>query len=405
MLRTLNKIAGSAVGAVLYPLKALILSAVFIFATLGLALGAIVILPIFFTVVAVENSEDKFFSGLLTWLFTSFILLILVPLITLGLLVVEIYFGVEDFFKSLFLGFTDGFENGLFFHVLKRALFDFAVFNRGIAVIRTALNELSAQGSPGINDDGLAELYQDFNLSEKVNHSFEALSEVELEQARGIKELAKLVEKYESLHGRLSVLDAAMTSRTSEQDWLDDDVDNGGVEDEVVSNMPILEPALLVKKYQDTEGVWRVINTKIIDKPSMEKWLKQHNSHPVTRESMTQADPCIVDGVERQTCYKIRPYQNMNDAEELIECSLVIREAIQGNRLMNTKNARASAQLTEVIVQDNASSLPSIEQTVTGLRAYIVNTLWGEPRAYVQDSTNPAPNDQESYGYINYSSK
>ncbi len=97
--------------------------------------------------------------------------------------------------------------------------------------------------------------------------------------------------------------------------------------DDEILMLEITKPALLVKQYQDEQGRWRVIpnRTIIIDKPSWDEWLSKNNSHPITREPMDKAKS---EGIYQITRYRIRPYANKNDSQELIEATIAIRQKL-----------------------------------------------------------------------------
>lgn len=325
-------------------------------------------IPIFAAVLtALLADQLKFTSALFAWLFAGAISIVVFPIgIVIDIFRIT-YNGIIDLFRSVIFGARDGYEGGLFFHVLNRFIFDFVVFSSNLQRSVATLVGFAGSQNNALNAEAFNILYQAdadvvdyFNLQD-VPHSslsevpdlherpqakkveFNPLSLDELQQAQGIANmLGEIVPAYKSLHERLTNLNEDIATRGNHSNA---DLEN--IMDEVMM-VAITEPALLVKQYQDEHGNWRVIpdRTKIIDKPSLEKWLSQKNSHPETRESMDNANSETIAGVSRITRYRIRPYISMNDAQELIEASITIRKKIQEVNPANIQVGQVVAGLT-----------------------------------------------------------
>ncbi|MBA2710068.1 MAG: hypothetical protein H0U57_05715 [Tatlockia sp.] len=342
----LNKLLGSAAGLILYPIKSLLITLVLIALNLVLLPLLLIGVPIAFAVICVAMAEGSFISrftgAIFTWLLVGTVSIVVFPVMTLLLTASYVINGTFDFFKSVHFGLQDGYQGGLFFNVINRLLFDILVFNTSL---QRGIVSFSAyfRGQNPIAAEGLNALYQEedvmnyFNLEDIPRSSVSRIPELheqpqaviqfnpltidELQQTEKISALmGNVVAAYKSLDERLTALDEDMASRTD----IETDLDN--VMDEVIM-VSIKTPCLLVKQYQDEQGRWRVIpdRTKIIDKPSWDTWLGQNNCHPETREQMDNARSEVVNGENKLTRYRIRPYTNKNDSQELIEASLAIR--------------------------------------------------------------------------------
>lgn len=355
MFEFLNKIFGSLAALILYPIKSVLVS-------LGLVLLYLMLIPIFviglpillatlFAALVYENSGlGALITALFTFAISGLLSIVFFPLLFAATIIYTIYQGIFDFFRAARFGIQDGYEQGLFFHVLNRFLFDIVIFSSGLQrqiaqlsqLSQLLLNEDNGHVINALNEqDDLADY---FDLADVPHSSLEQIPELheqpkpqkvafqplsidELQQAKGISDLiggGKIVSAYESLHQRLTELNADLATRGKNEDL---GLEN--VMDEVMF-VEIKEPALLVKQYKDENGKWRVIpdRTKIIDKPQFEKWLSQKNAHPETREKMNDANPEVIDEISRETRYRIHPYTNMNSSQELIEASRLIRRKL-----------------------------------------------------------------------------
>jgi hypothetical protein len=393
MFQFLNKLLGATAGIILYPLKSLLITLGFIALHIIFLPILLIGFPILVAVLAAITAESaRFTAALFAWLISGTISIIVFPVLILLSTFSVAYNGIKDLFRAVSYGARDGYEGGLFFHVLNRFVFDFLVFSSYLQiVVSSVIARFGGIGNNALNDEGFNALYQEdddvanyFDL-ENVPHSslseipdlhqqpkvkkmeFKPLSSDELQRAEGISDiLGKAFTAYKSLHERLTELDADIAKKGDSNADLD-------TWDEV-SYVPITQPALLVKQYQDQHQKWRVVpnHTQIIDKPGLDQWLRGSNSHPKTREPMDKATPETIDGISRETRYRVRSYNSMNDAQELLEASIVIRKKLEEANPANIQ----------------------VGQVVTGITTNFRETFFGN----VQNSAN---NQEERAGLAN----
>lgn len=364
MLRILNKISGIVVGVLLYPLKSVLVN--FFIAALSILLGLLIVFgfPPLVASVAYRKSGEKLTPALLVGFLAATVLIIAVPFVLLIKLTHQIFRGVRDIFSSIRLGAIEGYNEGLFFHVLKQAFTSVVIFSRSLQGIIVSLNGLP-ENQNGISDEALVELEgNDYsNTADRRNNSSETpnlqeqqtgsaflpLTPAQLKLAEGITDLQVILEQYKSLYERLDNLDKAIVKRGSNDGQATEDFD-----DELIYGLEIKNPALLVKQYQDINGLWKIVpaSSKIIDQNNLSDWLRRHNSHPTTREAMDRAEPYN----NRPTRYRIHTYQSMGDAQELKDAATAIRKKLD---LLNT------------------AGLPPVSQVMSEIKTQISHTFFG----------------------------
>lgn len=394
MLRSLNKIAGSFAGAILYPLKSLIISFLLIALTPLAAVAALFILPIaVFILVGITNGLR---AGIKAALFFLAAVVVVSFLVLCGL----VGLAIRDLFSAVLLGITDGYKNGLFFHVLKHAVFDVLVFSTILRHVTMSLNQQSQVGGPDaavVDSHVLLYLMLSQNgFLEPVPRSpndvtglsgvqdkmeFTPLTADELSLAGRLPEIEESLRSYNALIGRLDKLDEAMEKRTSSTEELDDKL----IEDELVAYMSITNPVLLVQQYKyqppQLEGeepkpaIWLTVplSSHITEKDNVQKWFEQSARHPLRGDSFNV--PNQYKG--QQTRYKYFDYQGKDSALELVEASNLIREALK--QQLNPGNINPAA------VYHNVTAL---------LRN---NSLFGSADAAQPDTR---PDAENSYSYI-----
>ncbi|CDZ79216.1 hypothetical protein BN59_03534 [Legionella massiliensis] len=398
MFRALNKFFGSLAGFVLYPLKSLIISLLLIALALILTAAALVGMPILAAIIFGSLAEEnKLSTALIAGFVALGITLIVTPLVS-GLVLFSLAAGgIKDFFRAAVFGLSDGYQNGLFFHVLWRSLSDFIVFNSNLRIAVAVLNAMGSSRVEGIDEQALAQLGDENDVdfyaledvpvvnqpndfsdiveqpSQVVKKVFKPLTSEELELARSQDSVSALLASYNDLHQRLTLLDEEIRNRGTNHD-----ADLATLEDELVVYTAIKEPALLVKQYQDDNGRWRAIPglTKIVDKATQEQWLRLNKTHPTTREPLDGANPYN----DKPARYRMRVYKNMNDAQELIEASILIRQEL---KKLNPANIQPAAVI---------SSVRSLIQSNTGL-------FGSGNRVAEQERLNTNPEEERSLSY------
>ncbi|CEK10281.1 hypothetical protein [Legionella hackeliae] len=215
MLRTLNKVSGFAVGAVLYPLKSLLVNLFNAAATILIASLIFIIAPIYAAVKTYENDSDKKLSSALFWgIVTAFLAAFALTLITSLVLVVISVATIHDLFQSIRLGAEEGYKKGLFYHILNRALNNSLMFSIFLKTVYRHLFEIN-----GLDDDQLAELCEgvDIDVDYRITDPSHLLSSKEINDAKEIVELGQTVAAYEDLIKTLMQCDKAILKRGEEQ--------------------------------------------------------------------------------------------------------------------------------------------------------------------------------------------
>lgn len=387
ILRWLNKLSGAVVGAILYPIKSLIVNFLVACLTIFGVFLAVVGLPILFSV-GVYAIFNRLVPAILIGLVVGLIALIVAPAAVFISLFMLAFSTLRDLGRTFILGISDGFDKGLFFHVLRRSLFDFLIFSSTLQdrLFRVRIAFVPASNSP-MSEEGLAALNaegddvdytslmdverssQQFDMTEleetsKVNRKFSPLTRDEIQLAQGIPSIQDALLRYNSLYERLDKLDQAMAARKEKGERnANEPLEN--IEDEVVSRMDITEPELLVKKFEDKHKRWKVVPacTHITDKANIERWLgNENNTHPLNNDKISAPSPY---GNFTTTRYRKISYTGMSCCQELREAANTIRQGI---------------------AQNNPKNLPSPSQIITGVEGYIGSTFFGQPR-----TTNATP--------------
>jgi uncharacterized membrane protein len=184
LLKTLNKITGSLIAAVLYPLKALLTSVLLILAVLPVTLAKFIGEPI------LEISEAEDVEHFMIRLFCLFVALLLVLPITVVLIGVLLCLAVYDCLHSLVFGVIDGYNNGLSLHIFKRTFLDFTCFSIALRILTDkpmTLIEATPAPAPA-------------PAPAQVIPGFEYLNNEELQIAQGMDGALKLVQRYKQLN-------------------------------------------------------------------------------------------------------------------------------------------------------------------------------------------------------------
>ncbi len=349
MLQQLNKIGGSVMGMMLYPLKSLFVNTGVVCLTLFLGLLTVTLIPIIIATVFYRNSNtnkfrDAFIAGALSFLALSLI----APVWLAVVLFKQLRYAVMDVFSNIRLGIIDGYDNGLFFHVIRQA-FPFhegLVFSSYLRELVTNVNDFVAQFSVqhGLNQNQLNELnaepvdytnlpdvprtlneVPDLSDPARLQRVFTPLTDDEKTKARTLPALNDVLGKYQDLYDRLNKLDKAIAARLSQGN--EGALDNKMITDEVIVEMEITDPCLLVKQFEDASGQWKAVPdlTHITDQSNFETWMKINKHHPLCRD--------IIDKPEnyqgKATRYKLYPYQSMANAQLLIDMVLDIRRGLE----------------------------------------------------------------------------
>ena len=297
-------------------------------------------------------------------------LLLIVPILCGAVLLTTPFHVVNDVFTSIRFGVVDGYENGLFFHVVKRALLEVTVFSKrvqdGIAIVndwiasRQAQNGLNAEAMDGLYQQPNQENFSDLiDVPRSANPdpglrdpqqdgvTFMPLTAEELHLARGVATIEVVLEQYKSLFERLEKLDQAIAARGDGTGELVD------IDDEVVSFMAVTKPALLVKLYENTSGQWRVVppSTLFSDEKNLEDLFKGSLRHPHTRDLILT--PNSYEG--NKTRYCIQSYENLTSVQELREAAEIIRKKLVALRPEN---------------------LPSVSNFISNFADQIGQTFW-----------------------------
>ncbi|ASQ46382.1 hypothetical protein [Legionella clemsonensis] len=211
MLRTLNKASGYIAGAILYPLNSLFINCLIATATVSIAMLILIGLPIHQASVAYNTAtERKFISAILAGVNIAALVLIAVPFITGVTLVLEGFITLYDLVKSMRLGAKEGYENGLFNHVLKQAFGRVLIFSTLSRILADTLkpNELSTRELALLQENVEIE-----NTEYNIVDANQLLSEEELDRAKTIPELKEIAKAYQDLLTRLKNLDEAIKNR------------------------------------------------------------------------------------------------------------------------------------------------------------------------------------------------
>lgn len=262
MLRTLNKLSGFLLGIILYPLKSL-------FVNFLLAMGIVFIAGLVLTIIPAlvgslfydKTEENKLPIAILSAVLTNLGLLIIVPPATVAVLIALAVESIKDIFSSARLGATEGYNEGLFYHVFKQALIAYLPFSRTLQRGINALNRNRTLNEEGLNnlrtdDIDFSQFGEDvprsgskvpdlFGPKEKNAVVFTPLTPVELQSLKGIVALQATLDRYTDLLERLTTLEQAMSAPRSEEGCLDYEL----VQDELTYT-EMKTPCLIVKFYE-----------------------------------------------------------------------------------------------------------------------------------------------------------
>ncbi|KTD36276.1 hypothetical protein Lnau_1260 [Legionella nautarum] len=358
MLRTLNKISGAIVGFVVYPIKSAIINTALFAGTLVFATLVLFVLPIFAATDYYRTYPDSTLAKAI-WrgMALGIVSLLLGIPFAIIILAAEIVFGVVDLIRSFWNGIADGYQEGLFFNVIKQIFFNFADCSLTLELIKQ-LNEKISQPYPPAHDDlDVSGEYAALDVPEentfRVSNKeppldsaaysamiqetdpevvFLPLSEKELELVQGRKAIKVLLENYRDLDARLTKLNEEIEKRrmqASEEQineaelTLDSDLDQVAMSD-------IHQPILIVQMFEASPDQWRVVTgtTKISCDITLRQWLcEASRTHPLTNEPINNPSPYR----EKKTKYVITPYTDKRDAKELVEVANLIRRELYKN--------------------------------------------------------------------------
>jgi len=383
MLRALNKASGALAGGILYPIKSLFVNALFITGTALLALVLLIGLPILFAVATYQAvEENKFREAFFSWLAIGFLAVVVGLPILAAIFIAEIYLTYKDLIRSFVFGIVDGYEEGLFFHVINRAITSFLVFSKPLQLITVFVillvrSSTYRDASAQMNGNAFAQLME----PAKEGVDFTPLSREEIELANGNSELKDLLARYKDLHQRLKNLDDLIGKRAESandtQDLNQVALDYEAISDEL-TQLEIFKPALIVKLYEAADGTWCTVpgTTKIIDHTNLQKWVEKSNTHPETREPLDNADPH--QGF--RTRYAIVPYTNgMKSAQELVETAVLIRNELKKTSLDN---------------------MPTPSEIVKGSLAQIKDRFFSSEAAANDETDSKTPAPEHSGGTV-----
>jgi hypothetical protein len=353
-LNFLNRLFGTLLGPILFPIKSLLVNSLVFAGGLLVAAGALVVLPI----VAMFYAKSLI-GAVFNFVVAAFALAIVVPIVASVLGINQLISTISDSLSALSFGLSEGYRHGLT-SVLSQFIFRFSPFSTNFQRIIGRLNRL------GRNDTGNATILPEYTPStfddpEAANENdygdqenedtfhvvslddepapeqkpvastsapvtpFKFLTEKELANATGIESIKLVLNQYENLKQRLDALDEGIAAGYDEQG------DIKGIEDEIVSLNGVKTPALSYKEYligQDSTGqeVWRVVpsTTKITDKDFFESWASNNSRHPLTLDDLNTP----AKYKELPTRYCLVKYEKQEDCWELLEAATTIRQKL-----------------------------------------------------------------------------
>lgn len=367
ILRTLNKLSGAVAGALLYPLKSLLVNAMIAAALLIVTILAALLLPLLTMVVSYRYTGKPFlalFLGVGIFFVSASLFCLLGPLIFLGLAIAAL----ADIRNHCLHGIRDGYAEGIA-HVARRALMSVVLFSRVLQIIVMAINQhrMTPEGLAALRGaseedfshfqdvprppNPVPDLTGDDDRRPACRDRFIPLTSDEVSRARGICDLKTVLDQYLSLYERLNSLDKAMTEARQKGDSSLD------FDDELCIIQIRSSPSLLLKQYEDSPSRWKVVpaSTLIIDSENLNTWLRNHTTHPTTRESMKEGEATLYQ--EKKTRYRYYAYQTMADSHELRQAAGHIRDTLASLRMENLPPAQDLAEQVASEARDRVTAL------------------------------------------------
>ena len=251
--------------------------------------------------------------------------LLLIPILPPLLLGTQLIVGIVDIFRTAFRGVSEGYQQGLT-HVLEQFLKSFVFFSSILRLISFFINR--ADIVPAVARPSFSE--KEFSALEDIQEetkAFTPLAVEEIELTCQKPELESVLNQYKSLYERLQLLDKTIKARSGNYESDESfNIEDDGAMDQLMSFIVIVEPILLVKRYQDGRQ-WRIVptSTQLTDKDNLKAWLKTKDHHPSAGESLKKPGPYM----DRPTKYCYHAYRTMADSQELREVTVTIRQSLQ----------------------------------------------------------------------------
>lgn len=154
-------------------------------------------------------------------------------------------------------------------------------------------------------------------LSNEEINQFQQL----LDSNRGkAPKLSILFERYKTLSTSLNKAQRYLLSKQAEE----------GIEDELIVGCEVNSPIFFFKQY-NYAGSWHSVPASgyITDEQSLRTWLQNHNTHPLTRDPITQSSPYKLNNQPYETRYRYHELTAENcSVQELREGAEKIREVL-----------------------------------------------------------------------------
>ncbi|KTD18927.1 coiled coil protein [Legionella jordanis] len=410
MFKILDKFTGVVLGFILFPLKSLLINLVimaFVLLTVVLALG--------FTpfILLAKFRSDNLLMTLLKTAMASLGAFVLIPTVAFFGFVFLVNQSITDVFKSIYSGVTEGYRLG-FRHILEQTYRGYDRFSPILRAIHGraggrftrrgwGLHELTSLIADDTDYTQLEDVPRSANPvpdltgeSQQTSQSFIPLTDEELEKAKAIaneelekaKPITKLklktvIEQYESLLGRLNKLEEALSHERDEDGCLDDEL----IEDELIVNVSIKNPSLIVKLVKDEKtDTWRVepATTKIIDfEKNLYQWLQRSDSHPLISNESLREKP--------NSRWQVFKYVSKDSCLEIKQAASIVRKKLAKLAQKHTaENSGTPSTVPESEGMANTVSHPSSQQSIAGGTPFTI------PESEDMANTTTHPSSQQS---------
>jgi hypothetical protein len=259
-MRFLNKVSGGLLGSVLYPLKSIVVNVSFLFAFLTLAIVANLALP-FFAAIYMLKKHHSILKSLTVLMLVFALLPLLSILVGVAFVVTLVPFSIKDFFINARRGLVDGSQQGLFFHVVRTAVYEFRMFSQLLDASIDKAQFIRRALSRGVAPAAQQSPYQYDTYFREVSpqQMSPPLTDTELEAVKNTPALAVLLSRYQDLKASLDILDQAIKRRKKSKAALQLDEKND-LEDEIIIMLPVVSPVLVLKECQISSEVWQPVS-------------------------------------------------------------------------------------------------------------------------------------------------
>ncbi|MCW8408646.1 coiled coil protein [Legionella sp. PATHC035] len=367
-------------GTTVLPLRVLVNNAFYAIAALFLGVAALIVLPMDLAYTLKDKGVSNRANLLITGLIFFPLLTAMTAVALAGIAVYLTFNTVVNMLESFWVGFKngllygmDGFENALASQRLFNLIPSESVLRTGVNP-EHAINEVDFNGFQRVNIEDL----QDVPVARKPLdvpdlESKEGQASTQLLTENQLKQIQRLIDELPKLKDPLPPLakqqfELLQKLHTQYQDLslklekvrvaLEQD-DKSQIKDELIVDMEVDTPILLVKQYQDGQKWLNIPATSYVtDKDNLLNWLQHSPVHPLNKDLLKE--PGDYNGKKTRYIWYLLTKDNCS-SQELDEAAVQIRFLVNALSIRLTEKQKldlglglSSQAFFAPVVQDNS---------------------------------------------------